>query len=207
MLKLTVESRNKNLNGKQLRKSGIVPAVFYGKNLDQSISIQLPEAEALKFLKQHSVGSQLDLVLDSKPYMAVLKDVKLTPMNYRLEHIDFQALTAGEPIRISSHIVFINTDQIEVDGILSELIHEIDLECLPKDLPEQIEIDISGLKIGDSIALGDLPIASDSSITIHTPLDTLVATVSAPKVEIIEETEEEASAEVPVIGEDEASEE
>jgi len=207
---LKLEARDTSRSGKQLRESGIVPAVFYGKNLDKTLSVQLTEKEASKFMKAHGVGSQVDLDLEGETYSAMVKEVKLTAFYNKLEHVDFQALTAGESIKLNVHIQLLGKESVASGGIINELVSELELECLPKDLIEHVDVDLSGLAIGDSIKLADLAIASDERFTLHLPLDTDLVQIAAPKAEKSPEEDEDGlvtepvSADVPVIGADEA---
>lgn len=204
---LNVKKRDGALKGKQLRSRGIIPAVIYGKNLDNSISIQLDAAEADKFIKTHGIGSQLDLAVDGETYSVMFKNFTLTPLKNKLEHVDFQALTAGEAVKLHVHLKFENKDSVEVGGIVNEMISEIEIECLPKYLLEHVDVDLADMKIGDSIAIKDLAIAGDENYHILTDPETVIVQVTAP-VEVSDEEEEspageEASAEVPVIGAEE----
>lgn len=205
MAKLQATVRDAATKPKQLRREGIIPGVLYGKHLDKSISLQVNESDVNKFLKAHSVGTQTDLVIDGKENSAMIKEVSRDPVGHKLVHIDFQALTAGEVVKVTAHLTFVNSDQIEADGVLTEAMHEIDIECLPKDIPEHINVDLADMKIGDILTVNSLSIINDDRYKILTAGDQIIAQVSAPSKAEEEPVEEgaEETAEVPVIGEEE----
>jgi len=200
---LKVQKRDETLKPKQLRRNGIIPAVLFGKNMDASISIQLDQQEAERFLKKTHIGSQAELSLEGEEYLAMVKNVTHDILSNKLAHIEFQVLTAGESVKMAAQIRFINRDQVTPDGILNEMISEIQLECLPKDMPDEIIVDLAGLNVGDSITAGQLDIMKDERYKILTPEDSMLVHVSTPTV--VEETEEveEEIHEVPEIGKEE----
>lgn len=87
---LKTQVRDENAKAKQLRRGGIIPAVLFGKHLEKSISIQMPAKDVEQFLRFNSVGSRVDLVVGKKKYMALLKDVTLTPLIRAAEHLSFK---------------------------------------------------------------------------------------------------------------------
>lgn len=200
---LEVKKRDEALKPKQLRRKGIIPAVLFGKNLDASISIQLGQKEAERFLKSTNIGAQAELSLDGENYLAMVKKVSYDILTQQLAHIEFQALTAGEVVKTAAHIHFINRDQVTSDGILNEMLTEIQLECLPKDIPDEIVVDLAGLNIGDSIHLSELDITKDDRYKILTAADSMIVHVSTPSPVAEETEEEEEMTEVPLVGSEE----
>ncbi len=203
MATLEVQKRDFTLKPNQLRQKGIIPAVLCGKNLDASISIQLSKKEAEKFLKSTSVGVQTELSVEGEEYLAMLKNVSYETLSHKLAHLDFQVLTAGELVKTTAQIRFINRDQVTSEGILNEMLSEIKLECLPKDMPDDIVVDLAGLNVGDSIAAGELDIMKDDRYRVLTSEDSLLVHVSTPTVEVEVDEGEEEIATVPVIGSEE----
>ncbi len=188
----------------QLRSSGIIPAVLYGKSLDASISVQLTESDIMHFLRQHNIGARVDIKLDTDTYSTVLKDIARDPVNYKVQHVDFQVITADEKVNTSAVIHFINREDLPADAVFQEMHHELPYTAKPKDFVESIDIDLAGLGIGDEIKLEDLDIAKNPNVDVNLPLDTVIAVISHAKVEVEPEEGEEVeeSAEVPVIGEE-----
>lgn len=199
---LKSETRDEKLNGKQLRKNGIIPAILYGKNLDAPVKLQVSESDAMQFLKKNSAGAQVELTVNGEKQLAMLKDVSRTVLSNTIEHIDFQALTAGEKVKVSAHINFLNAEKTPADAIVSEYLQEIEYESLPQSLVDHIDVDLAGLKIGDSIQVKDLDMFNDDSYNIITPEDSTIVVLSLAKEESVEE-DENVDAEVPVIGADE----
>lgn len=202
MSQLTIQKRDDSKKAAQLRREGLVPAIIYGKHLEESIMVQIPEGDALHFIRSNAVGSQVDLSVDSEDYSVMLKEVAFTPLRSAVMHIDFQALTAGETVKVNAHINLLNRDTIDKDAVAELLVQDIELETLPKHLIDHIDIDIEGLNVGDVVTLGDLPIAKDDNYNLHTSLDTRIVTIVAVKEIPSEtpETDEDALAQVPLVG-------
>ena len=197
---LKSEKRDENMNGKQLRKNGTIPAILYGKNLENPVKLQVTENDAMHFLRTNSVGAQVQLTVNGEEQLAMLKDVSRTVLTNKIEHIDFQALTAGEKVKVSAHINFLNREETPVDSVVSEYLQEIEYESLPQNLVDHIDVDLSGLQIGDSIQVKDLAMANNEDYHVITPLDSTIVVLSEAREEIIEDDTEDADVEVPVIG-------
>ncbi len=184
MFELKVRKRELKLSSKQLRRQGMVPAVLYGKHLEESIPVEVSSADLASFMKSNSVGSKLNLIIGRKKYMALLKAYTTVPLSPEVEHLSFQALTASEKVTSSAHIAVHNRENVR--GVVQHLLDEISFKALPEDLTDRIDVDIADMKIGDIITVADLPIASNKAVEILTPLDTVVVSVSAPKEHIEE---------------------
>jgi large subunit ribosomal protein L25 len=214
MTELKVKKREDNLKGRRLRREGIIPAVLFGKHLAQSINIQIPLGDAEHFLKNHTIGSKLELVISRKKHLALLKEVTYIPVVNSIEHISFQALTADEKVSSTAHIHLLHKEKIE--GIVQQIISEISYSAFPADLIETIEVDLTGFKVGDIIKVSDLPVVKNEKLDIQTALDEVVVSITAPK-EFVEETveteegeeaiEAPAPVEVPVIEKKKSEEE
>ncbi len=202
MSQLTIQKRDHSIKAAQLRREGLVPAIIYGKHLDESIMVQIPEGDALHFIRGNAVGSQVDLSIDSEDYSVMLKEVTFTPLKSAVMHIDFQALTAGETVKVNAHINLLNKDNIDVDAVAELLVQEVELDTLPKYLIDHIDVDLTGLNVGDVVTLGDLSIAKDENYNFHTPLDTRLVTIVAVKETPAEPTDAQDGdlAEVPLVG-------
>lgn len=210
MAKLICSVRDERENPKRLRKEGQIPGVIYGKHLDASISVQIDEKKLHALLKHAHVGSQVTVEVGKDNFAALIKEVTHTVIGSKLEHIDLQVLTAGEKIKSSATISFINKDEIKEDGSVQEHLTSIDYEALPKDLVDEIEVDLSVLTLDSDIKVSDLPIAKDEAI--HLLTDSGLTVVNLVPIQVVTESEEEeegqegaepVSAEVPVIGEEE----
>ena len=188
MSTLKAQARDESSNGKQLRRGGIIPAVLFGKHLKESISIQIPAGEVEQFLRFNSVGSKVDLVIGKKKYMALLKEVTLTPLIRAAEHLSFQELTAGEKVTSEFHIHLHN--RAKVDGLVQQHLSQVHYSALPMHLFDTVDVELEGKVIGDSAVLGDLDFVNNPNIEILTPLDSSVYSIIPRKV-FVEEVDED----------------
>ncbi|MDA3846655.1 MAG: 50S ribosomal protein L25, partial [Vallitaleaceae bacterium] len=192
---LKCEKRDTSKPGKKLRRENIIPAVIYGKNLKESVSIQIAESDAALLLRSKSVGSTVDLKVGTKKYSVMLKEIKYVVLSNNIEHIDFQELTAGEEVRVSAHIHIVGREDLPQGSIIQELVSEIEYRTLPVNLVDHLDIDVSKFVIGDDFKVGDLDIAKDDKYNITASLDTIILLISEPRI-AQEEPEEEEETEV-----------
>jgi len=176
MSTLNAQLRDALAKGKQLRRDGIIPAVLFGKHLDESISIQVVKADVDQFLRSNTIGSILDLVIDGKKYMALLKDISFSPVTRKVEHLGFQEMTKGEKVTSEFHIHLHN--RAKVDGMVQQTLSEVRYKALPPDLFNLVEIDLEGKVVGDSAILSDFNFAHNPKIEILTPLDSQVYSIT-----------------------------
>jgi large subunit ribosomal protein L25 len=187
-----------------LRRDGRVPGVFYSKH-DKPMSIDVTE-KAIKPLVFTSETHLIGLTVDGSEHDCVIKDVQFDPVTDRIIHFDLLGLTSNEMFQLEVPVQFLgNAVGIKEGGILQQTLHKLQIECLPKDIPQHLEIDVTNLKLGDAIHAGDLKY---EGITILTQADAVVVAVTHPKVEK-EATAEAgaASAEPEVITKGKAEEE
>lgn len=199
---LKVEIREATGKGaaRKLRASGLVPGVVYGKQLEPKSIIVNPQD-----LKNNISGNaifDLDIAGLGKDTVMV-KEVQKDPITGAIKHIDFLNIIMDEKITVFVPLSIVgDAPGIKDGGVLQQLMREIEVECLPLDIPDNIEVDISGLEIGDSISVNEIEIGEDFDIV--TPLDEVIVTVTVP-TEIEEdevEEEEEEFVEPEVIGEE-----
>ena len=181
----------------RLRKSGFVPGVVYGKT-SESISVMLPRKELMKMLHaRHGEHGLVNLRIDAAGAKAtgwekpvLIKTIQRDPVMGELIHIDFHAITLTEHIRIKIPIV-LNGVPVGVKqdgGLLEHFLRDIEVECLPTEIPKQVEFDISGMTIGDTVHASDLPAPAGARIV--TDAHAVIVSVLAPKVEKVEEPTE-----------------
>ena len=196
MFVLNAEKRNLDSKVKQLRRKGIIPGVLYGKDLDESLCIQIPQKDAARFLRSNSTGSQVELVIDKDKIPALLREVSYKPVVNELEHLSFQTLIAGEIITNTAPIVIVNKDKVV--GTIEQSLSEVSYRASTADLVEKVEVDLDGAQIGDIIRISDLDIAKNENIEILTPLDATVVGIEdirkpeEPTPEAVEEETETA---------------
>jgi large subunit ribosomal protein L25 len=185
MLILNAENRNTELKPKQLRRKGFTPGVLYGKDLETPLSIQFSQAEAVRFLRTNAAGSRAELVIGGKKYPALLREISYVPVSGELEHLSFQTLLAGEVVTSVARIVLTNRDMLV--GVINQPQAEISYRALPKYLVERIEIDLDGMKAGDSVQISDLDIAKNPDIEILDALDSVVLSIGEAQQRVAED--------------------
>lgn len=188
---------------RRLRHSGKVPGIVYGTEKGP-VSIQLDHDDLVHHLEKEAFYSHiLTLRVGKDTEEVVLRDLQRHPYKPKIVHIDLQRINAAETIsmRVPLHILNEETCPGVKDekGIVNMLMTQLEVHCLPKDLPEYIEIDIGQLHVGDSIHLSEinLPKGIELDIVISGgDINQGVLTIQAPYVET-EESEDEAEAAVP----------
>lgn len=187
----------------QLRKDGRVPGVFYSKH-NEPLAIDVSE-RSIKPLVFTSETHLIGLQVDGNELDCIIKDVQFDPVTEKIVHFDLLGLTKGEKFQLEVPVQFHGSPVgVKEGGILQQTLHKLQIECLPKDIPQHLDVDITNLKLGDAIHAGDLKF---DDITILNPEDTVVVTVTHPKVEKEPVAEGEAVAEPEVIGKGKTEEE
>ncbi len=176
---------------KQLRRQGKLPAVVYGHGLE-STPLVVDLREATKVLREVGTSTLLKLKVDGNEHAVLVRELQKDIITRQLLHVDFQALAMDETVRTQVALIVLDGEVPAVkdySAVLTVGLDSLEIECLPKDLPESIEVDASVLKeIGDSITVADLPIPE--GITVLTEADTMVLMATAPGG-VGEEAEEE----------------
>ncbi len=198
-LQATVRKSVGNGPARVLRRAGQIPAVLYGRKIEPVLlSVNTKDLEQI--LKKGSYGQViLNLVIQNgkkvtKP--AIIKELQTHPVSGNLIHIDFYEVDMKRQIKVMIPVVTTGKAVgIEEGGLLNIVRRELEVFCLPGDIPEAIEIDISELGIGDSIHLEDVPLGEN--VEVATDVNFTVVTVLSPKVEeeVVEEEEEELEGE------------
>lgn len=193
--KIAAETRNETGKGvaRRLRAAGALPAVLYGSG-KEARWLQIDEHSFEQILLHHTGESLIvDLTIDGgDPLKVLLKEVQHHPLTGSPLHADFVEVSMTEKFTVSVPVVLVGeAPGIELGGVLDQLVRDVEIECLPTDLVEEIEVDVSGLNIGDSLQVGDIVVGPE--LTIVTAPDIAVATVVPPRVEE-EEAEEEGEA-------------
>jgi len=183
-------------HSRRLRHQGQVPAVVYGAGKD-NVSLTLDHTTMYRSIAVEAFHSNLlNLSVGGKSEQVILRDVQMHPFKPQILHLDFQRVSATEKLHMKVPIHVLGGDVapgVKTEGgIVSHLITEVDISCLPKDLPEFLEVDISGLELHQAVHLSDikLPEGVDMTAFAHGSEDLAVANVAPAK--IIEEEVEEA---------------
>lgn len=184
MDKVILEVKKRQLSTKsaltQLRKSGRVPGVFYSKH-HEPLTVDV-EANALNPLVFTSKTHLISLKVDSgDTFDCIIKDVQFDPVTDKIIHFDLIGLEVGEKVQIEVPVQLVGTAVgIKEGGILQQILHKLEIECLPSDIPEHIEVDINNLKKGDSIHIGDLNVPN---VTFKQSPDSIIVSVTHQRTE------------------------
>lgn len=172
---------------KAVRNAGLVPCVLYGSNTEP-IHFSTETLE-LRPLINTSETYLVSVTANGEEHECILKSVDFHPITDMPIHVDFQALTRGEAITVTIPIQLVGMAAgVKDGGNISQPLGELEIRCLPKDIPGHISIDVSGLEIGDSLHVSDLAIPEQ--IDVLTDDVRTVVTVSAPRIEVEPEAEE-----------------
>jgi large subunit ribosomal protein L25 len=194
---------------KRMRGDGVVPGVVYGAGV-KPMPITVASKALAEVLAQASSGNVLvDLQVDeggqTRNRLALLQEVQSHPVNDVLLHVDFREVSATAKMRTTVAVRPVG-EPVGVKtggGVLEFVLRELHVECLPKDLPDVVEVNVEKLEIGQTISVGDL--AVPASVTVLDPKDRAVFTVAAPMAEEVEAAPAEgAPTEPEVIGEKKA---
>jgi large subunit ribosomal protein L25 len=208
MLTLKAEIRDAKTDPDALRKTGKMPAVFYGKK-EASTPISIPQTEFMKVWKEAGESTVLKLETPSGSKECLIHDIDFDPITNTPRHADFYVFEKGHKVEIELPIEFegVSPAVKEQGGVLVKVIHELGVEAEPKNLPPHLTIDISVLKnIGDQVTAGDLRLPA--GVTLTGQPEEVIVLVAEPR----EEKEEESAPidlseiEVEKKGKDEAEE-
>jgi large subunit ribosomal protein L25 len=196
-------------NARRLRRAGTLPGVIYGDG-EAAIAIELNMHDFEQLLHHHTSETMLvEMTVEGEGDVTVLvKDVQHHPVTSDPMHVDMQKIAADKPIQVEIQLEPVGEAAgVNAGGTLDLVMHTIAIECLPGDLVESIEIDVSEMEIGDSLHVSDLKLSA--KLKLLGDEDAIVVAVSAPRAEE-EETEEGseeiAGAEPEVINEKKADE-
>ena len=183
-LNLSAELRERAGKGasRALRRDGRVPAVIYGGK-EEPTTIHVEEKALVQNLMTgHFMNSIVMIDIDGKTHRTLPKDVALDPVKDRPIHVDFLRLAKDAKIEVNIPVVFVNQEEspgLKKGGVLNVVRHDLELVCEADKIPGEIEIDVTGLEVGDSVHISavTLPEGSESAITDR---DFTIATVVAP---------------------------
>lgn len=180
-LSLKAEKRSTSTKGElnDLRKTGLIPGVFYAKD-QGNFTIAMHENQ-LKKIVYTSEAHIVSLDVEGQTYRCILKDIQFDPLTDKMVHFDLQGVTAGQIMQMQVPIVLKGSAKgVKEGGVLEHHLTKVDVECLPKHLPENIEINVSELRVGDSISCGDLEL---ENVKILNNPDSVIVGVSSTRAE------------------------
>jgi len=210
-IKLEVTKRESlgSRESRRLRRDGYVPGVLYGRGMEPH-AICVLERELRKALTGDSgLHTILDVVLDGQntTHPSILKDYQQDPMRGKLVHLDLQEVPLDQPIQATVVVELkggAEAPGIKEGGVLSQVAREVTVEALPMEVPEHLELDVSGMAIGDTLRLADL--AAQEGVKYLDDPETVLATVTLPTRVEEPEVEVEEGEEVEAVEGEEAPE-
>lgn len=182
---LTAEKRDRAGKGvaRALRRENKVPAVIYGDG-KEPVTIALGEKEiTMQYLKGYMSTHLCDLTVDGAKQLCIARDVQTHPVTDRIEHADFLRVTAKTKIAVAVPVHFVNQEAspgMKASGVLNIVSHELELLCSATDIPEFLEVDMTGAEIGDSIRMDKLKLPK-GAVPTDDDEEHVLATIAAPK--------------------------
>jgi large subunit ribosomal protein L25 len=199
-VKLEVRSRESrgSAESRRLRKQGLIPGVLYGQGKEPH-AVSIPERELRRVLTgAGGLHAILDVVIEGdggRPLPSVLKDYQQDPLKGRLIHVDLQEVRLDQAIQALVNVALVGEAAgTKEGGVLSQVTREVNVEALPMEIPEHLDLDVSDMRIGDTLRLADL--SPPEGVTfLDDPDETVLATVTMPTrvaepEEVLEEGEE-----------------
>ena len=199
-MKVIAASRKSQGTGasRRLRREGKVPGIIYGPGADP-VNIELdhnPLFHSLRKEKFHA--SVLDLEVDGTPQPVLLRDFQMHPYKPQVLHIDFQRVAADQPIHMRVPLHFRgeeNSPAVKLSAaIIGKVISEVEISCLPRDLPEYIDVDLSNLSAQQTIHASDLTLPAGVSVVRRGKENPVIVTVTVPAGGKDDEVKTEAAA-------------
>lgn len=211
MAEIVLQAQKREATGKnkvnKLRNEELVPAVIYAKG-EENINVQVTSREFEKVLKKAGTSTIITLDFGDEKKDVLIKAYQNHPFKNIFLHVDFQAINQNETIRVQVPVVLVGRDDIRVEpSVLVQNIDVVEVECLPRYIPQTADVEVSDLQIGDNRTVADLDIAKVDDITILLEDDEVICSLQEPnEEEIPEEGEEADAAEVPTVDETEETE-
>ena len=173
---LKAQRRETTEKAKRLRREGYVTGNLFGKQIEGSVLLKIEKKEAERIMRECMKGSQIMLDVEGKEYDVLIKEMDYDSMKRSIVEMDFQALVKGEKVHSVAEIVLHNKDKV-IEGALEQLLEEVSYKATPEHLVDKIDVDCATLHLGDTITVGDLDIAKNPAIDLHTSPEATVATV------------------------------
>jgi large subunit ribosomal protein L25 len=194
-VKLEVQQREKrgSADARRLRREGLIPGVLYGRGKSPH-PFSVHERELRRALTGPAgLHAILDVVLDGQKtsHASILKDYQQDIISGRLAHVDLQEVRLDQPIQAEVVIELVGEAAGSIEGgVLSQVTREINVEALPLEVPERIEVDVSSMEMGDTLRLADVAVQGGVAF-LDDPDETVIATVTVPTQIVEPEPEEE----------------
>ena len=194
-MKIEVSAKKRELQGtgasRRLRNAGKVPGIVYGGN-SEPVNIELDHKDLAQNLSREAFhASILTLDLEGKKEAVLLRSFNMHPFKLQVQHIDFQRVSKDRKIHMKVPLHFVNAEQSqaikEQGGVVSHVLNELNITCLPDDLPEFIEIDLSTATVGYSVHAKDILLPKGVEAVLHKKENPVVVSVLVPQLAVVEE--------------------
>jgi large subunit ribosomal protein L25 len=196
-VKLVVSERTKlgSSESRRLRKQGLIPGVLYGQ--ETPVAIAVGERD-LRVALTGKAGSHavLDVAIDGgSEHSAILKEYQRDKVRGTITHVDLQEVRLDQPIQTSVSVTLVGEPVgVKEGGVLNQVANELNIEALPLEVPQHLEADVSGLGVGDTLRLSDVPVPEGVTF-LDDPDETVIASVQMAREEIEEPVEGEEAEE------------
>ena len=201
---IEISARKREAQGtgasRRLRRLGRVPGIVYGGEAE-AVRIELDHKDLYFNLRNEKFhASILTLDLSGEKQQVLLRAVNMHPFKAQVQHVDFQRVSKDRKIHMKVPLHFVNAEKSpgvkEQGGIVNHVLNELDVVCLPADLPEFVDVDLSGLSVGNSLHVRQLPLPKGVELALSKDEDPVVATVVVPQLVTEEEEAAQAAAAV-----------
>jgi large subunit ribosomal protein L25 len=201
-MKIAIKAEPRKLQGtgasRRLRRTEKVPGILYGGG-KEATPIELDHKDLLLKLRQEAFhASVLDMEVGGEKAQVLLRDYQMHPVKPRVLHVDFQRVAADKKIHMKVPLHFVNQENSPgvklAGGLVQHVMNELEVRCLPKDLPEYITVDLGSLQAGHSLHLSSLQLPAGVEAIVPKGEDPTVATIVIPRVMTAEEEAAEAAA-------------
>jgi large subunit ribosomal protein L25 len=197
-MQIEVIARKRTAQGtgasRRLRTSGFVPGVIYGGK-DEPVAIEIEHEKVWHQLRKEAFhASILSLDLDGKKQQVLLRAVNMHPFRAQVQHLDFQRVVADQKIHMKVPLHFTSADESPAvklsSALISHIMNEVDIRCLPADLPEFVLVDLSQITVGHSIHARDLVMPKGVEIVLKGKENPAIVTAQVPRVveEVVDST-------------------
>ncbi|MBC1475322.1 50S ribosomal protein L25/general stress protein Ctc [Listeria grandensis] len=174
-----------------IRNAGRIPGVIYGYKAE-NVPVSVDSLTFIKAVRDNGRNSVFSVTVDGAKLNVLLHDYQIDPLKGDIEHIDLLAVNMSEDVEANVSINLVGDSKgVKSSGVLQQVLYEITVSATPDKLPEVVEVDITDLDIGDSIAVSDIPKNADYEVI--TDVEEVIATVSAPRVADEPETTSEVA--------------
>ncbi len=170
---------------RQLRRLGKIPAILYGGR-EPSVPLAVEKARVLEIFRRYGHTSIFSLAVNGQTVPVIIKDWQLDPITGVLLHVDFLRIDLTRPTRVKVPVELVGEAVgVKQGGLLDFATHELEIECLPAEIPSRLQVDVSGLGIGDHVAVKDLRL--EDRVRVLDDPERVIVSVLAPRMAAEEE--------------------